>query len=236
MEISYILAGYNEASLVEETIQKCIEMLNRDFDDYELILVDDASTDQTGIIMKEWAQKKENIIFIENYLNLNFGSSVLRGILAASKEYIVFNAIDRAFPLESTKEVIEHAYNNHLDVLVLEREGYRCTKWRTITSKGNQVLLRILFPGLSKDTPVMNYVQVYRREVVRNIIPLARGPIFVWPEMIFRAKIAGYKVGNLKNQCRIERGKKGSFGRPHDIVWGLYEMFRFRIHLYFRKM
>lgn len=80
-----------------------------------------------------------------------------------------------------------------------------------------------------KGTPVTNYVQVFRRDIVDSIIPFARSPIFVWPEMIFRAKLMGLRVGNVKNVPFVKKVRAGSFGKPHDIIWGIYEMLRFRI-------
>jgi undecaprenyl-phosphate 4-deoxy-4-formamido-L-arabinose transferase len=68
--------------------------------------------------------------------------------------------------------------------------------------------------------------------MIRSIIPFARSPIFVWPELIFRAKLKGYKVDNIRVKCNVENVRKGAFGHPHDIMWGIYEMLRFRIRLW----
>lgn len=227
MQVSYILAGYNEGEIIEGSIKKCLEMLERDFDDYELILVNDASKDSTGKVMETAAEQNKKVIYLENLVNLNFGTSVLRGIMAATKEYVVYNAIDLSFPLSDAKKVITKAQK--YDVLVLERIAYKCVFWRKITSIINRILLKILYPKLMKGTPVTNYVQVFRRDIVDSIIPFARSPIFVWPEMIFRAKLMGLRVGNVKNVPFVKKVRAGSFGKPHDIIWGIYEMLRFRI-------
>lgn len=227
MQISYILAGFNEEKNIKTAIQKCIKILERDFEDYELILVNDASNDNTGKLMNEFAKNNSKIKILENLVNLNFGTSVLRGLKAATKEYVVYNAVDLPFPVEDTYSVLKIAQN--YDVLVLQRTSYRCVFWRKITSNINRILLNILFPRLMKNTPITNYVQVFRRDVIDSIIPLARSPIFVWPEMIFRAKLIGLKVGNIKNTPHITEKRAGAFGKPHDIIWGIYEMIRFRI-------
>lgn len=227
MEISYVLAGYNEEKIICEAIEKCIIMLERDFDDYELILVNDASKDNTGKIMEHFAENNSKIKYIDNNVNLNFGTSVLRGVVSATKEYVVYNAVDLPFSPNDTKEVMNMA--REYDVLVLERQNYKTVRWRKITSNLNCILLKLLFPRLMKGTPVLNYVQVFKKDIIPEIIPLARSPIFVWPEMIFRAKMKGLKVGNIKNTPDIKEVRAGAFGHPHDIIWGIYEMFRFRI-------
>lgn len=234
MQISYILAGYNEEGIIEESAKKCLKMLETDFDDYELILVNDASKDNTGKIMRMIAEQNEKVIYLENGVNLNFGTSVLRGLKAATKEYVVYNAIDLCFPIADTKKIIMKAQK--YDVLVLQRIGYIGTFWRKIASGINRLLLNILFPKLMRGTPITNYVQVFRRGIIDSIIPLARSPIFVWPEMIFRAKLMGMRVGNVKNVPHVEGVKAGAFGKPHDIIWGIYEMLRFRVRCWKRNI
>ena len=234
MEISYVLAAYNEAEIISDCIQRIVRMLEQDFDDYELILVNDASIDKTGEIMERAAKDNTKITVLQNMVNLNFGTSVLRGMRAARKEWVVFNAADLPLYPEETKEILQIAQS--YDVLVLERVNYNAVFWRKITSKANSLLLYVLYPRLTRGTPVLNYIQAFRRDCLDVCIPLARSPIFVWPEMIFRAKLAGLRVGNLKHMPHIKQVRKGAFGKPHDIIWGIYDMFRFRLRLWQRKI
>lgn len=228
------MAAYNEAEIIADCIQRIVRALEEDFDDYELILLNDASTDETGKIMEHEAKDNAKITVMQNMVNLNFGTSVLRGMRAAQKEWVIFNAADLPLYPEETKEVLQFAQS--YDVLALERVCYNAVFWRKITSKGNSLLLYALFPKLMQGTPTPNYIQVFRRDCLDRCIPLARSPIFVWPEMIFRAKLAGLRVGNLRHTPHIKQIRKGAFGKPHDIIWGLYDMFRFRLRLWQRKI
>jgi len=234
VQVSYILAGYNEEPIIEDSIKRCITSLEKDFDDYELILVDDASTDKTGVIMDRFSEENHKIVVLHNLVNLNFGTSVLRGIKAAKKDWIIYNAVDLPLMPEDTISVLKSA--QAYDVLVLERTCYSGVLWRHITSKINTLMLHILFPILMQKTPITNYIQVFRRECITQCMPFARSPIFAPPEMIFRAKLAGLRVGNQKHLPHVENKRKGAFGNPHDIIWGVYEMLRFRIRLWRRKI
>lgn len=229
--VSVVLAGYNEEENIDRAMQETYDAISENFEEYELILIDDASKDNTLSKMLEFEKKHTDVRVFPNFANLNFGSSVLRGLCAAKNDYVVYNACD--LPLANNdlvrllKEMDENA-----DVLVLERTEYKTTKWRGITSDVNKLLLKILYPKLTKGTPVLNYVQIYKREIIKSIVPFARSPIFVWPELIFRAKLKGYKVENTQVKCNVENVRKGAFGHPHDIMWGIYEMLRFRIRLW----
>jgi hypothetical protein len=48
--------------------------------------------------------------------------------------------------------------------------------------------------------------------------------------MIFRAKRMGLKVKTHDIDYAPKHIRKGASGKPHDILWGMYEMFRFRIY------
>ena len=231
--LSVVLAGYNEESNIEQAVKETIEMLEANYEDYELILVNDASKDQSANMMQQLASSNPKIKYIENYINLNFGTSVLRGMLMAQKEYVIFNAMDLPLDPSLIPDYLTIMVEEKADVLVLEREGYQTTKWRKVTSNVNHMMLCVLFPKLVKNTPVLNYVQIYKREKLNGILPIARSPIFVWPELIFRAKLKkDYLVKNVKAPCQVINVRKGAFGKPHDIIWGIYDMLRFRIRLW----
>jgi undecaprenyl-phosphate 4-deoxy-4-formamido-L-arabinose transferase len=233
--LSYIIAGYNEESIIENSIRECHSTLSEDFPDFEIILVDDASTDNTRAIMENLAKEFSNIKVICNLVNLNFGTSVLRGIKAASKDIIIYNAADLPLSPKDTKAITKQM--REYDLLVLERKQYHATGWRKLTSSVNILLLRLFYPRLTKGTPVLNFVQMFRKEIVDQILPLARSPIFVWPEMIFRAKLnSSIKVGNMPVDLNIGVTRKGAFGKPHDIIWGIYDMLRFRIRSWNKKL
>jgi len=227
--ISYIIAGYNEEKIIESAVRDCHAALSSDFSDFEIILVDDASTDNTRVIMDNLAQELDNVRVLHNLVNLNFGTSVLRGLMSATKDIIMYNAADLPLSPTLTSTIVEEMQD--FDVLVLERKQYKTSGWRKITSLANTLLLKILFPRLTKNTPVLNFIQVFRKSTFGYVVPLARSPIFVWPEMIFRAKLCNkIKVGNMPVDVNIKEVRKGAFGRPHDIIWGIYDMLRFCVN------
>lgn len=234
--VSFIIAGYNEVNNVLDTVNETYDVLKDYFKDFEIILIDDGSKDNSLEVMKKCSKNYTNVRIMENLINLNFGSSVLRGMLAANKDYIVYDAFDLPLKPSVFVEKFKEMLENNSDVLVLQRESYSCTFWRKITSSANSILLKILFPKLTMRTPVLNFTQIYKQEIIRSIIPLARSPIFVWPELIFRAKLNGYKVDNTLTKPYIKEVRRGAFGHPHDIIWGVYDMLRFRMRLWMRKI
>lgn len=114
--ISIVVPIYN----VEKYIEKCLDsILNQTFYDFELILVDDGSTDNSGKIADEYATKDERISV---YHKPNEGLAATRnvGIDKASGEYICF--IDSDDWIEETylEELINLAVENCADLVICD--------------------------------------------------------------------------------------------------------------------
>jgi undecaprenyl-phosphate 4-deoxy-4-formamido-L-arabinose transferase len=227
--ISLVIPVYNERDNIISTVRRCVQALSQDFTDFELILIDDGSTDGTGAVMDDLAESDERVHVLHNNVNLNVGISVQRGIAIATKNYIVHNAVDLSLPVEDIANFMHHMKD--CDLLVLERKSYSgYTLWRLITSKINRLFLRVLF-GYN-DMSDMNFTQIYRLNIMSKILPLAKSPAFTTPEMILRARRLGLRVKSLIADYQPCTKSKGSFGKPHDILWSMYDMLRFRLKVW----
>jgi len=232
--ISLIISAYNEDPIIEDCVLTCINSLSRFFDDYELILINDASTDRTGQLMDELAKKHQNIITIHNKTNLNMGASIQNGMLTAKKDYVTFNAADLPLNPDMYKEIIEKSPD--ADMIVVERIKYSgTTSWRRLSSTLNRAIMRFLFPILKWNIRDTNYLQITRKTILPFIMPNAKDPIFTWPEMIFRARHLKLNIKTIKAEYIPKHERKGAFGKPRDILWALKEMLHFRYLLWSRQ-
>jgi len=227
ISLSLIITAYNEAPIIKDCVLTCIDSLNLQFTDYELILINDASIDNTGQIMDSLSHEHEDIIVLHNSTNLNMGAAVQRGMKIAAKDYVAFNAADLPFDPAGYRDIICQA--SEADMIVVERIKYNGTTFRRrLFSKLNQGIMHMLFPRLMKGFRDTNYFQITRKSALSKIMPHARGPIFTWPEMIMRARKAGMRVEAVKAEYSPKHNRKGAFGKPRDIMWGLREMLRYR--------
>ena len=112
--VSFIVPIYN----VELYLERCIEsLLNQDLDhhEYEIILIDDSSTDSSGEIAKDYSQKNENISL---YYQNNAGPSVARnnGMDHVQGKYTIFVDADDFWLPNRLKSIIDFTENNDLDI------------------------------------------------------------------------------------------------------------------------
>ena len=228
--ISLIIPVYNEEKLIQNSILKCTAILDNDFLDYEVIIVDDGSKDKSLDIVKILSLNNEKIKIVENCINLNQGVSIQRALKFAKKEFITHNGIDLPFDPTVLRSLLEEI--NGFDILVLERKKYTgASNWRKIISILNIFIRKLLFPILSKNLNDLNYIQIYRSSIIPYILPLAKSPAFTTPEMIFRARYLAYKILTQKIDYNPRMSGKSSLGKLHDILWSIYDMIRFKFLL-----
>lgn len=90
MNISLIIPNYNGEKLLQKNLPKVIEELSS-FDKHksEIIIVDDASVDNSMNILREFEDKYSNLVILSNEENLGFSSTVNKGVANANYEILI---------------------------------------------------------------------------------------------------------------------------------------------------
>ena len=73
----------------------------------------------------------------------------------------------------------------------------------------------------------LNFVQIYKRKVIRDIKVLSRSAAFVTQELVLRAKQKGYKITEVKLPYHKRFGGEAHHGKKRDILWALIDMVNF---------
>src|ERR1700730_7186605 len=113
-------------------------------DDYEIILVNDASTDRTLERMQALAAADPHIHVLEEPVHLGFGGSYKRGAKAASATYVMMLPGDDGFPGQSIAEIISHAGEADIIIPIVTNPNAR-SRFRALASKGFTTLLNWTF-------------------------------------------------------------------------------------------
>lgn len=227
LSLSVVYPVYNETELVEETLRRSVVALQELDIDFELIVVDDGSTDETPAILSNLVKEFSFLRVLRNTTNQGQGRSILNGFSIASKEFVIHNGIDYPFDLKHLPKMLALAGKN--DIVVAARDsylGYR--KTRLLISKVNRLLVRILFGTSIKDS---NFVQLYRTCVVRELPIQAVSTGFITTEMILLAHDGGYRIAQV--DIPFEPREKGVSGnsRLSVVVSSFVDLMKF----YFRR-
>ena len=93
-KISVVLPVYNGEAYLKDAIKS---ILNQTFQDFELIIVDDCSTDRTTEIVKRYVDCDSRIILIQNKVNLKLPESLNKGFSHATGDYWTWTSCDNLY-------------------------------------------------------------------------------------------------------------------------------------------
>lgn len=135
--LSVVVPAYNEEQRLRITLPHLIRDVNRRFLDYEIIVVDDGSSDNTASIVKETIAGNANVRLISYRHNMGKGHAVRTGVLAARKDYVLFCDADLSTPFREVGKLLK-AIDAGSDIAI----GSRARKETRILQR--QPLYRVL--------------------------------------------------------------------------------------------
>lgn len=193
-QLSVFFPTYNEEGNIKETVMATKKVLLSVAENWEIIIVNDGSTDKTAKISESLAQSDKNIRVITNSPNRGYGGALQAGFYNAKYDWIVYNDSDGQFDFsEITKFLVER---ENADLLL----GYRIRRndsfYRVILAKGWAFCLFLTF-GLKLRDVDCGFKMVNRR--VLDKIPRLeseRGGM-INAELAIKAKKYGFKIKQI---------------------------------------
>ena len=143
--ISLILPMYNESAGVARTLQTAVAELDRDFADFEIIIADDASTDDSAAQVAAWAARDARIRLVRLPRNQRFGGALRAGLAAAGKQYLFYTDFDLQVGLDCLPAMLREL--DTADVITgYSANQVKHTSWRSaLISWGYNFCVRALF-------------------------------------------------------------------------------------------
>lgn len=165
--ISFIVPALNEERVVETFIEQMMERIAAArFADYEVILVDDGSTDRTGEIMERAAARHKNVKVLHNATNLRFGNSFKRGLAEARFDYVALLCGDGGLPAASLPAIFDCVGKADIVVPWMTNMAEIKSPVRYFLSSAYTTLLNLTF-GLQ--LKYYNGLPVHRRDLLQKI-------------------------------------------------------------------
>ena len=160
----FVIPCFNEEDNVAATVSSVREAMGAR-DEYEIVLVNDASTDHTLERIQALAAADPHIRVLDNPANLGFGGSYKRGAKVATATYVMMLPGDDGFPGQSISEILAHAGEADIIIPVVTNRAAR--GWfRAFTSRGFTTLLNWVF---WLDVGYYNGAVLQRNELLRSI-------------------------------------------------------------------
>jgi glycosyltransferase involved in cell wall biosynthesis len=229
--VSLISYGYNEEDSISDFFERAVDLLESMVTDYEIVYVDDCSTDGTWQLAQRFARENSRIRVVQNDRNRNVGFSFKRGVSLAQKEYLFWQTIDWSYDLTDLRIFLQLL--DHFGVIVgirpvpirllayipVVRSIYRIRTRsddfiRAMVSLANYYVLRLLF-GLNVHD--FQNIQFHRTKTLQSF-ELAGESSFLGIEMMIRARNVGLDLIEVPIKF-IPRSKGVSKGIRLRAIW-----------------
>ena len=153
-KVSVILPARNEEGFIE----KCLaSLLDQDYENYEIIAIDDRSEDKTGEIIKKMAEKNSKIIYIlaepkpENWIGKNW--ACVEGFKKAGGDLLLFTDADTKHSKTMISLSVAHLQSEVLDALTVIPKMLCLDKWTKITLPMISTFLHTRFSAIRVNDP-----------------------------------------------------------------------------------
>jgi glycosyltransferase involved in cell wall biosynthesis len=233
MEISIVLPAYNEASRIKKSIREVTRAVRRLTGSYEIVVVEDGSTDGTPDIITELSKNDIHLRLLHSKTRLGKGKAVKKGLGSATGDVVVFMDVDLATSLAFLPRIIKLARTRKTLVIGSRHvKGSRVNRsfMRTLSSLTYNLLVRLLFQDGVHDH------QCGFKAMSHEVASFLRGNVesdgfFLDTEMILRCKMQGIPVVEVGVDW-VEVRKRNAAGVRlfrDSLKLGL-DLLRFRLH------
>jgi glycosyltransferase involved in cell wall biosynthesis len=241
--ISIILPAYNEEAIIEKSVGIISDYLRCKEDRYgwEILIIDDGSTDKTGIIADSLAKGNKLLRIIHHPVNMNLGRALQTGFKNAHGEIFVVLDLDLSYSVDHIERLVEKQIETDADIVIASPY---MKKGKVSAVPFKRVLLsRIVnkFMRLASQEKFHTYtgmVRAYKAEFIKNLNLKAKNyeinPEILYKAMILRARIVEIPA-HLDWSFQNEVGKKRTSGMrlTEGLFSGLMSGFIFRPYIFY---
>ena len=230
MDASIVIPAYNE----EENLPKLLDnlfSLKKSLGDFEVVIVDDNSSDKTGLIADSYSKIHKNIKVLHRKNGINgIGAALKDGTRIAKGKYIAWVMADNSDNLKTILLFIDKLKKD-CDMVF----GSRYTKggssgdletFKAILSSGYTFIAGLIFGFKVHD--ITNAFRAFKKEIF-NSIKLESNEFEISPEFAIKAHIKSYKLGEVPTVYARRKAGKTNF-KLLKMGIGYIKLFRYRFN------
>lgn len=219
--LSVVLPAFNEADNIEAVVKRSISVLEPLVPSFEIIVVDDGSSDGTDRIIDELGAADSRVIAVHHERNGGYGTALRSGFDAASGDLIMFMDADRQFDMSDITALLPHV--PHYDLVA----GYRIRRndalYRRLYARIFDIAVWVLFGVHMRDVDCA--FKIYRGDLVRAM-PLTMPGALINTEMLAMARRMGARVVEVGVHHYPRTAGKSSGGSPRVVFRAMGETIR----------
>jgi glycosyltransferase involved in cell wall biosynthesis len=220
--LSIVVPAFDEVQCLEQVVRATAEVAAGLDRTWEIIIVDDGSTDGTGELAERLARAVPGVRTHAHARRAGSGMAIRSGIAASRGTFVMYVPADGQFHLPEIADFV--AATADADIVIgarLERSDY--SAFRLATS---WVFTRMVNHLFDQDYRDVNWVHLWRREIFDQVESRSRG-VFFLEETLVRATELGYVVAQIDSRYKPRAGGEAKGASVASILTTLRDMSSF---------
>jgi len=201
---SVVIPAYNEAKTLEENVEKLVGFLKENYDEFEIIIAEDGSTDGTDEIARELAERYEFVRHLHSDERLGKGKAVFNGIKNARYSAVVYMDADLSTDLKNLGDLLdalEKGYDIVVGSRVIEASETKRPLFREIPSRVYNLMVRLMLG--SKISDHQCGFKAFRKEKIIEIGEKVKDNHWFWDtELLVLAQRNGLRIKEIPVKWR----------------------------------
>lgn len=219
-ELSVVMPAYNEEAVLPHSLAEAVAVLSRLCDRWELVMVDDGSTDATPSVLAEAARREPRIRVLTHPTNLGYSAALAHGFAACRLASIFYTDADAQFDLEDLRRAWPLLAES--DMVAGWRRDRQDSRFRCFASQVFNLLQSAVLGVRARDVDCA--FKLFRRSYFERVQLSSQG-FLIDAELYARASRAGLRVSQLPVTHRARRGGRSSV-RPATVGRTLLHLWR----------
>jgi len=241
--VSIVLPCYNEEAILKNNIDTIISYLCSKNEKYqwEIVIINDGSKDNTGNIANELERQNEQIRVIHHPTNLNLGNALKTGFKNCKGDIIVVMDIDLSYSTDHIERMVDKLIETTSDIVIASpyMPGGKVTDvpfGRKIMSRWVNEFMRIA--AQDKYHTYTGMVRAYRKDFI-NTVNLKTKDYEINPEILYKAMILRARVVEIPahldwtEQNKYKGKRTSSIKMLRGFFSGIMSSFIFRPYIFF---
>ena len=224
--ISIVVPCYNEGENVERVTETIVTEVGKIADDFEVVLVNDGSADNTGEMADKLAAKYDTVRVLHHEENRGYGGSIKSGYYAAKKELVCLFPGDGQFDISELKRLIP--LMERVDIAATYRINRRDPFHRKVNQFLYNTAIAILFGVRLRDIDCG--FKLMKRKIF-EIVKLDSTGALIDAEFYFKAGRKGFKYEQV-GVTHLPRTAGDSTGAKLYVIFhAAYEIVRYWLEI-----
>jgi glycosyltransferase involved in cell wall biosynthesis len=222
--ISAVLPAYNEGAIIERTVRHVASVLRRLANDFEVIVTNDGSRDDTGQVLADLQAHEPDLHLrvVSHERNCGYGAALASGFDAARKDLVFMTDGDKQFDVAELSQLLP-AMDGQTDMVIGWRRNRADPPMRKLNALGWKLLVNLLFGYTARDVDCA--FKLFRRRVWESVTVHARGATFS-AEFLIKSRRLGFHVKEMPVSHLPRTAGSPTGARPDVIVRAFVELFR----------